>query len=332
MQKNAHLKSLLTGLAKAVLAIALLYWLYQKGVLDLKILSKLFNPILLLVALVGLVLNFYFATWRWQLLLRVQKLDLSRTECFKLNLIGLFFNYVMPGGVGGDVVKAFYIVKDHPKNRMGAGMSVLLDRVMGLYAMLILAIVSMLVNFEQVSSNPQLGLIMRSLEVIFVLFTLGLVLAFSKKFRSWGWQNWLNSFALGKKLVSAYEAVYSYSHNLGILVGTIILSLAAQILAIVLIWWLGTNLGFQDVPMAIYFSVVPLGFIVTAVPISPAGVGVGQMAFFFLFNLFLGVESQVGPTVITAFQLLNFILGLSGVWFFIQRKSSLKEVEGSVGS
>ncbi|MEY4616311.1 MAG: hypothetical protein RJB66_1271 [Pseudomonadota bacterium] len=332
MQKNAHLKNILVGLAKAVLALGILFWLYQKGVLNFEILGRLFDPPLILGSMGVLTLSFFFATWRWQLLLRVQKIHLGRGECFKLNLIGLFFNYVMPGGVGGDVVKGYYIIKDHPQNRMGAGMSVLLDRVMGLYAMLILAIISMLVSQEKVSGSAQLSLIARSLEIIFVLFTLGLILAFSERFRSLGWQNWFKGFGFGRKLISAYEAVYSYSHNLGVIFGTVILSLFAQVLAIVLIWWVGSRLGFGEVPAVIYFSVVPLGFMVTAVPISPAGVGVGQMAFFFLFNLFLGTESQVGPTVITAFQLLNFILGLSGVWFFIQRKSSLREVEGVVGS
>ncbi len=332
MHNFLKIKNVLKGLVKAILALGLLVWLYQKGVLDLNVLKRLFSPGLMLISMGTLVLNFYFATWRWQLLLKVQKLTLSRWECFKLNLVGLFFNYVMPGGVGGDVVKAFYIVKDHPSNRMGAGMSVLLDRVMGLYAMLLLAIVSLLLNFQEVSLSPQLMMITQSCIGIFVVFTLGLILAFSKKFRKLGWQSWLNSFGLGKKLVSAYEAVYSYSHHLGILAWTVVLSLLAQGLAILLIYWLGQNLGFKDVPMATYFSVVPLGFIVTAVPISPAGVGVGQMAFFFLFNLFLGHESQVGPSVITAFQVLNFILGVSGIWFFIQRKSAWKEVDGAVGS
>jgi uncharacterized protein (TIRG00374 family) len=319
MSKFSKIKSVLVTIAKAALALGLLYWLYQKGVLDLKVLKRLFSPMLMLAAMGALLINFYLATWRWQKLLQVQKLYLTRWDCLKLNLVGLFFNYVMPGGVGGDVVKAFYIVKDNPSNRMGAGISVLLDRVVGLYAMLLLAISSLLFNFEQVRANTQLKLITQSLVGIFVIFTFGLVLAFSEKFRNWGWQAWLSKFSLGPKLASAYEAVFSYSHNLGVIAWSIVLSLLAQIAAIGLLWWLGVNLGFSEVPLATYFSVVPLGFMVTAVPISPAGVGVGQMAFFFLFNLFLGRESQVGPSVITAYQVLNFLLGLSGVWIFITK-------------
>lgn len=332
MSHTVKIKNILIGLVKAALALGLLVWLYKKGGLDFQILKKIFSPTLMLMAMVPLVINFYFATWRWQLLLRVQKLYLSQWECFKLNMVGLFFNYVMPGGVGGDVVKAVYIVKDHPRNRMGAGMSVLLDRVIGLYGMIILAIISLLFSLSEVSTNPQLWMITKALIIIFFAFTFGLILALSKRFRRWGWQTWLNQSKFGQKLVAAYEAVYSYSHNLDVLAWTLVLSLLAQTAAIWLMWWLGDKLGFQGVSLNTYFSVVPLGFIVTAVPISPAGVGVGQMAFFFLFNLFLGHESQVGPSVITAFQVLNFILGLCGVWFFIRRKSAWKEIEGAVGS
>lgn len=326
------IKNFLLGLLKGLLALVLLFWLYQKGVLDFKILSKLFNPLLLSAALLNLVVTYYFSSWRWQILLAVQNIRIPRWECYKLNLIGLFFNYVMPGGVGGDVVKAFYIVKDHPHNRMGAGISVLLDRVMGLYAMILLAITSLVFHYSEVMSNPQLNAILQGLVLLFMVFTLGLLLAFSNKFREWGWKKYLENSKIGQKLISAYEAIHSYSQYRKILVQTVVLSLITQILVIFLIAWLGLQLGFTDTSLGVYFSVVPLGFMVTAIPISPAGVGVGQMAFFFLFNLFMGHESQVGPTVITAYQVLNFILGLVGVWFFIQRKSSLKEVEGSLGS
>jgi len=326
------MKKFLAGAAKALLALGLLFWLYQKGVLDFKILSKLFSPILLLTAFLNLFVSYYFASWRWQILLAVQNIRLSRWECYKLNLIGLFFNYVMPGGVGGDVVKAFYIVKDHPRNRMGAGMSVLLDRVMGLYAMILLSIVALSFHLSEVMAQTQLKLILQSLVVLFIGFTLALSLAMSSQFRRLGWKKYLESSKIGLRLISAYEAVHSYSKHRKILARTIILSLVNQVFAILLIAWLGFQLGFQDASLANYFSIVPLGFMVTAVPVSPAGVGVGQMAFFFLFNLFVGHESQLGPTVITAYQVLNFLLGLVGVWFFIQRKSSLKEVEGQVGS
>ena len=51
---------------------------------------------------------------RWQLLLRVQGIALSWTRVFMLLLIGVFFNFIIPGGTGGDVVKIFYLLKETP--------------------------------------------------------------------------------------------------------------------------------------------------------------------------------------------------------------------------
>jgi hypothetical protein len=65
---------------------------------------------------------------------------------------------------------------------------------------------------------------------------------------------------------------------------------------------------------------------VTAIPISPAGVGVGQMAFYFLFNLYLGQKSQVGPTLATIFQVLQFGLSVFGAFYFVRRKGEIKQV------
>jgi uncharacterized membrane protein YbhN (UPF0104 family) len=59
----------------------------------------------------------------------------------------------------------------------------------------------------------------------------------------------------------------------------------------------------------------------TAIPISPAGVGIGQAAFFFLFNEYLGHESDLGSVVITTYQIAQFILSLSGAIFNLARKN-----------
>lgn len=326
------LKRTLITASKLFLAVGILYWLYRKGVLDFKLLSMLLRPELLLGFTLALASTFFFVSWRWQILLKTHKIYLSLWEAYKLNIIGLFFNHVMPGGVGGDVVKAYYIVKENPKNRMGAGITVLLDRVFGLYAMTVLAIVALCINYSQVERSNQLLLILKSCFIFFVVFNLALLLALSSRFSSLGWKNWFLHFSLGRKLVSAYDAVHSYSQNLISLVSAVFLSLIAQSISVMIIWRLGVALSFDDVSLSTYLSVVPLGFMVTAVPISPAGVGVGQMAFFFLFNLFLGHESQVGPSVITAFQIFNFLLGLLGILFFIQRKSSLHDIEVAADS
>ncbi len=54
----------------------------------------------------------------------------------QLQMIGLFFNATMPGSVGGDIVKGFYIIKDqHQGDKTPAMLTVLFDRIVGLMAL-----------------------------------------------------------------------------------------------------------------------------------------------------------------------------------------------------
>ena len=53
-----------------------------------------------------------------------------------------------------------------------------------------------------------------------------------------------------------------------------------------------------------------------AIPISPAGIGVGQAVFLTLFTWYNGVESSMGPTLITINQVCLALWGVVGAWFY----------------
>ena len=72
------------------------------------------------------------AGWRWKILLRVQGIQLGWLRLFALLLIGVLFNFIVPGGTGGDLVKIFYLLKETPGKRTAALLSVLVDRLIGL--------------------------------------------------------------------------------------------------------------------------------------------------------------------------------------------------------
>jgi uncharacterized membrane protein YbhN (UPF0104 family) len=55
----------------------------------------------------------------------------------------------------------------------------------------------------------------------------------------------------------------------------------------------------------------------TAIPISPAGIGVGQAVFHFLYGEILGTSSTLGATAISVVQILNLLMGLIGAFFFV---------------
>jgi uncharacterized protein (TIRG00374 family) len=96
------------------------------------------------------------ATMRWQLLLRIQKIRLSWLRAFAIVMIGLFFNILLPGLIGGDAVRLYYVFKQAPGRKTPAALSVVMDRLLGLLSILFLAGFSVALRFRwfKQSGNP----------------------------------------------------------------------------------------------------------------------------------------------------------------------------------
>ncbi|MCC6680392.1 MAG: flippase-like domain-containing protein [Phycisphaeraceae bacterium] len=77
-------------------------------------------------------------TLRWWLLMRCQGMNVGYARAFRLNLLGLFFNFCLPGMTGGDVVRAYYAAAGSGK-RGAAVMSIVFDRGIGFVALFLLA-------------------------------------------------------------------------------------------------------------------------------------------------------------------------------------------------
>lgn len=133
---------LLVNLALVVLAFGLLgvaVW----GNLD-KIREVFSRPLdwrLLAVAvaiyLVGIVSTFV----RWYFLVRVVDPRFTLRAAILLGFIGNVFNLVIPGAVGGDLIKAAYLARMHVKKTQAIA-SMVIDRIIGLLGLFLLATIA----------------------------------------------------------------------------------------------------------------------------------------------------------------------------------------------
>lgn len=76
---------------------------------------------------------------RWQLLLRQQALHFPFPTIFSLTWAGQFFNSVLPGSTGGDLVKIYQLCRLAPTRKAAAVGTILTDRLSALFALLVLA-------------------------------------------------------------------------------------------------------------------------------------------------------------------------------------------------
>jgi uncharacterized protein (TIRG00374 family) len=318
------LKSTVSQLLKLTFSLVLIYWLIRSDRLDFKSLSQLLNPLYLLpgIACVGLTLA--VGVERWRKFLKSQKIFIPFFQAFQLSLIGVFFNFAMPGGVGGDLVKAYYITKASKNAKVAAAVTVLLDRLIGLLAMSLIALIVMLFEWDLVSSQKELTAIF----AIVLSINLGSLviwsLIFSRRLFNLGWvEKVLHLLPRAQTFLKTYYSVTEYRHSKNVFFSTLSLSFIAQIISIFFFVFAGWGLGYQ-IPLSTYFVVVPLVFMVQSLPVSPGGIGIGQTASFFLFNLMSPGSGNLGSTATTAFQITQFAFGLIGAYFYLGISKKLK--------
>lgn len=324
--QTSQVKSLLQLILKVGFAGALIYWMIDKGVLNFRSIVSLATPQLVAFCLACVFMQIFINNYRWVLLMRAQGIQSDVRHSLPLSFIGMFFNFVMPGGVGGDVIKGYYLLQEHPSRKVAAAMSIFMDRMVGFFIMILTAFLALFFNWNEVSHSRELQSVAAGVTALFIVFILFFTVALSRRlgqrvFQTWGLGELLFvKIPGGKKLRHVYEVVHTFRNEPKYFFWACCLSIGNQILLVAFTVAVAWAMGVRDVPLMVYFFIVPVGTVVMALPISPAGIGVGQLAFYFLFSLYLGKQSQLGPTSVTMMQATNFALGLVGAVFYLSRK------------
>jgi uncharacterized protein (TIRG00374 family) len=316
-------RSRLTALFKLVFVAGLLYFLSQKGFLSLQETRRAFRQWdQLLPGMLAFFVTTLLGVVRWNLLLRPQRIHLSWSKVFQLTLIGNFFNIALPGAVSGDFVKAFYVGREVRGQRARAFGSILFDRVAGLSALVLVAAGAMIVGFgefrhSRLFAGTKLFVVTAGACVLAGYTYLFLVREHHdpvlRGFR------WLESrVPRAASLTRIYEGLRHY-HNHRLVVLEV---LAVSIVIHLLVGWacyrFASALGESYLPLLGIYVVVPLGLLVTAVPVAPAGVGTGHAAFLFLFGL---LGSRRGADVYTLVALTNILIGAMGGLVYLRFRS-----------
>ena len=126
--------------------LAFLFHLYRDQYTDFigRETDYLFLGLGVALASTATILAFY----RWFLLARGQNLALRFRDAVRLGFVSNLFNYLAPGTAGGDIVRAVGIAKYQKTRQTVAAATVLLDRLFGMLALLIIGSIASLLNQE----------------------------------------------------------------------------------------------------------------------------------------------------------------------------------------
>lgn len=323
---------------KVTVATVLIGWLVKSGALDFGALRVLFErPTLLLLDLAVFSAGVVIATLRWRALLSIAGVRVPIRRLFVLQLTALFFNVVIPGNVGGDVVKALYVARDADRDkRTTILLIVFVERLIGLAGLVVMATIVTAARGAVLWGDP----LLRPLATTVALLGAGLVLGvvgFVVVMRVAGarmesWTSGPSRFSkLLNQLVAAFRLISQGPKQLAVALG---LSMAGHAFAMALFTVLTHAISGQDVAYSAVATVFPLGLLTLVLPVSPAGLGVGHVAF---DRLFAAIGLHGGATVYNVYLLGQIVPCLVGVFPYLSLrrdpKGALEETpdDGPVG-
>jgi uncharacterized membrane protein YbhN (UPF0104 family) len=258
---------------------------------------------------------------RWYLLVRVIDPRFTLRAATLLGFIGIVFNLVMPGGVGGDLIKAAYLVRMRIKKTQAVA-SMVIDRVVGLLGLFALASIAGVFAWGLAPANVR-RLIMAAWTAL-ALGVIGLAVIFSQIVtRSFPGLASSRS-RLGLIISELREMSRTYRGRLDVVLfaGTLaVFNHSLNVLAFYLVGWMLYGNG-MPTTLAQHFLMVPLTLFTLVVPVPGAGLGVTEEAADQLLKL---VDHPSGFLAMIGFRVIMYGSGLVGACVYLAK---LNEVRG----
>jgi uncharacterized protein (TIRG00374 family) len=289
------IKQSLVFAIKLALALAIIFWLYQSEVLDLAVVNRLsFDSLTIQLISLSSLLIFCGAmliSVRIWYLLRVLELDLLLPDAMRINLAALGMGMMLPGQMGVDAIRVTYFCIQRPDRKMRVVSAVLFDRILGVYALLLLATIATLCAFA-------IGVDVIHVNIAtFLLLTLGMVsgtfLLFSSKVvRA---SRLFNAIyrrlpSIFKSIFEALELFINHKQAVFLCIGISIASQLCTILGFVIM-----GILIQDtLPVLAHFIINPIALLLNGIPLTPGGLGITESAFAYLY---LAADSQNGAVI-----------------------------------
>jgi uncharacterized membrane protein YbhN (UPF0104 family) len=272
------------------------------------------------IYLVGVAATFF----RWFLLVRVIEPKITLRYTMLLGAIGMVFNLVIPGAVGGDLIKAAYLVRMHIRKTQAIA-SMVIDRILGLLALFVLA--SIAGGFAWRMAQSDVRKLIVAAWVAVVLGVLVLVAIFAQVFTRLFPRYPPGHSRIGLIIAELREMSSTYRGRLDVVVGCLALSAAIHSLNVLGFYLVGRMLfPSMETPLSKHFLMVPLILFTMAVPLPFGALGLSEGVSGQLFKL---VNHPNGALAMLGFRVLMYSSGLCCACVYL---SKLKEVRGLTSS
>jgi uncharacterized protein (TIRG00374 family) len=295
------------------------------GLVD--IFSQPINPWPFALACVIWVVALFITFTRWYLLVRAQDLPFTLWNATRLGLVSYYFNSILPGSVGGDILKAVAVAREQNRRAVAVA-TILIDRVIGLWALAwLVAIAGCL--FWAAGSEYVVGDGKEAVRTI-IRATTAIVLGSGAIWMLMGLFSETRSAAvaarferipkLGHALAEVWRAGWLYRRK-GTAVGVALIMSLVGHMGWVTCFYLCVS-SFPNLDAATFAEnllIVPVGMTAQALFPLPGGIGGGEAAFGWLYTL-LGKPAVAGIVGCMVQRVIAWGIGFLGYLVYTRMK------------
>lgn len=274
----------------------------------------------LFLAVVFALLPVAVKAYRWKYLLKMQQINYSFKDSFMAYLSSVFAGTITPAKLG-ELIKVFYVRRSMNISFGKAFSSVIIDRLLDLFFLLLFSISGILYFF-----------VYRNF-IMFLLVALGLLvlivtLIINKKVSAW-LVDMLLKFALKKyesKLKSEAEEFFAGLHVVARIkfIYPFILTIVAYLIYFINCFLISKSL---DMPISFLYLSFSMSVTVTLalLPVSIAGIGIRDASLIMLFSQ-IGIGKEVALIFSMLFLIfINIMAGLVGVFAWMKMPLDMSE-------
>ena len=316
------------GLLKYLVAVALLAFVIAMNWTDLNVLfSRDPQPIYFAATLGLMVVVIGLQYLRWFLLVRALDLPFTLGYGLRLGMVGTFYNMFLPGGIGGDFVKAYLIAKGQPARQAAAVSTVIADRLLGLFGLLLyVAVVGGLCWADgdaRIAASFWLKFIITACVALATGFVVGYAFLnavpaqFGERLRRY-------KVSLGEM----WDAARRYRQRPTTILTCVAVSAVAH-LGLVMSFHFAVLAFPPEDPALIatlpeLFVIAPIGYITQALLPFPGGIGAAELTFKGLYILLRGeAGGPVGVAGRLTLRVAEWVIGFAAYIAYLRTKSEI---------
>lgn len=322
MQKTPSTPALiaqrLLGLAVSCLVLWLVLRRLDTGALK-EVLQRC-DPLWLVFAFVAYACATTFAALRWHKMLLTTKTEVDQATTFRFAFIGNFFNALLFGPAGGDIIKTSLYAQWFQRPLPDVIAASFLDRMLGLGGSILLGLTGLIFAFAADGGEQLHHITFHSpafTTVVLCALVIGLIY--------WWWKRRRRESFLGQTATALTNAVRELRKNpltafAGLIYGFILQVCFCLVLAFCL-----RSISVDAIPWLKLAWTFPVIGIVATLPVTVAGAGVREGASVALFGLY-GVKPAecVAAALLTLLIYVLWALIGAGVFLHARRQRQVK--------